>query len=704
MPLSCHESLIKIREKVAFTVLLAGNPNVGKSTLFNRLTGLGVVTANYPGKTVELAMGSAHYTNGPDGEDIAFGVVDLPGTYSLGAVSEDQWVARRAILERSGDLVVAVVDATNLERNLFLVLQLLDLGFPAVMALNLMDQARKEKIVIDPERLSQSLGIPVVPIVAATGEGVPDLVRICLEVVNGKQEAELRSPIYGDDIEHWIRRVVQDMETPPECPRGLAGHRHRHRFRAHSHPPEYGDPLPYGLSPRALALLLLEQDGEFLEEAGKMPQGGAILTLVQTAAHEIEARHGEAVHLRLARERHGLAGEIADQVEKREKTHPLLSSRLYQATLRPWTGIPILVGVLAAVFVLMYFVGGFLSGAFGTLWSAYLSPAITWAFTGLFGASLLTRILLWGFDAGIQAALSVGIPFVIPFYFLLAAIEDSGYLNSIAYLADSLMHKLGLHGRAIISLVAGLGCSVPAIIGTRVLTTRRERVIASTLITLSPCSARTAVIMGAVALFVGFGQALGVFGIVLFVTLGAGLLLQRLLPGRSAGLVMEMFPFRVPKLPVILAKTWHRLKDFLFVAFPVIIVGSLVMGWLYETKLMWRLVGPLHFVVETWLGLPPIAGLCLLFAILRKEMALQLLISLAIIQHGAQATNLLTFMTKEQLFIFALVNALNIPCVATMSALARELGWRQALSISLFDMALAVGVGGLAHQAWRSFP
>jgi ferrous iron transport protein B len=153
---------------------------------------------------------------------------------------------------------------------------------------------------------------------------------------------------------------------------------------------------------------------------------------------------------------------------------------------------------------------------------------------------------------------------------------------------------------------------------------------------------------------------------------------------------------------VILSKTWYRLKDFLLVAFPVIIVGSLVMGWLYETHLMWRLTGPLHLVVESWLGLPPIAGLCLLFAILRKEMALQLLVSLAIIQHGAQATNLLTFMTKEQLFIFALVNALNIPCVATISVLARELGWRRATAISLFDVALAVTVGGLAHQALRT--
>lgn len=666
-------------------MLLAGNPNVGKSTLFNRLTGLGVVTANYPGKTVELAMGSAHYFSSQECRDIAFGVVDLPGTYALGAVSEDQWVARRAILERNKDVVVAVADATNLGRNLYLVLQLLDLGQPLILALNLMDVARKEKVAVDAGELSRALGIPVIPMVAATGEGVEDLVKACVKAANDGQES--RPPLlrYGEDVERHIQEVAGEIDKA-----------------SNSTPRSSAQDRLYELSSRALAIQLLEQDREFIDEVARLPQGPDILSKAQDAGREIESRHGEKADLRLARERHGLAGELADRVEKREQVRSLLSSRLYQATLRPWTGIPIMVGALVAVFVLMYYVGGFLSGAFGSVWSAFLSPGITWAFTQALGGGLLTKILLWGFNAGIQAALSVGIPFVIPFYFLLAAIEDSGYLASIAYLADSLMHKLGLHGRALISLVAGLGCNVPAIIGTRVLTTMRERVIASTLISLTTCSARTAVIMGAVALFVGLPQALAVYLIVLLVNAGVGLGMQRLMPGRSAGLVMEMFPFRSPRLSVILSKTWYRLKDFLFVAFPVIIMGSLAMGWLYETHLMWRLTGPLHLIVESWLGLPPIAGLCLLFAILRKEMALQLLVSLAIIQHGAQATNLLTFMTKEQLFIFALVNALNIPCVATISVLARELGWRRALAISLFDVALAVTVGGLAHQALRT--
>jgi ferrous iron transport protein B len=386
-------------------------------------------------------------------------------------------------------------------------------------------------VAVDAGELSRALGIPVIPMVAATGEGVEDLVKACVKAANDGHET--RPPLlrYGEDVERHIHEVAGEIDRA-----------------SNGKPLPSAQDRPYGLSSRALAVQLLEQDREFMDEVAGLPRGPEILSRARDASREIETRHGEKADLRLARERHGLAGELAGQVETREHVRSLLSSRLYQATLRPWTGIPIMVGVLVAVFGLMYYVGGFLSAAFGNVWSAWVSPGITWTFSQVLGAGLLTRFLLWGFNAGFQAALSVGIPFVIPFYFLLAAIEDSGYLASIAYLADSLMHRLGLHGRSLISLVAGLGCNVPAIIGTRVLTTMRERVIASTLISLTTCSARTAVIMGAVALFVGLPQALAVYGIVLLVNAGVGLGMQRLMPGRSAGLVMEMFPFRSPRL------------------------------------------------------------------------------------------------------------------------------------------------------------
>ncbi|MBI2216928.1 MAG: ferrous iron transporter B [Candidatus Rokubacteria bacterium] len=246
------------------------------------------------------------------------------------------------------------------------------------------------------------------------------------------------------------------------------------------------------------------------------------------------------------------------------------------------------------------------------------------------------------------------------FYLFLSVLEDSGYLNAVAFLTDPFMHRLGLHGRAVIPLVAGAGCNVPAIMGTRVLTTMRERILASTLVTLVPCSARTAVIAGAVSRYVGPGAAVAIYALAGVIGMGAGIALNRLVPGRSTGLVMEMFPFRTPSMRTMLRRTWHRFHGFVVVALPVVLAGSFALGVLYETRLVWLFTAPLAPVVEGWLGLPPVAGLTLLFAVLRKELALQLLVTLAITQYGASAAELTRFMDASQLFTYALVNTLYV--------------------------------------------
>ncbi len=319
------------------------------------------------------------------------------------------------------------------------------------------------------------------------------------------------------------------------------------------------------------------------------------------------------------------------------------------------------------------------------------------------GSGATARTLNWGFDAGIMATLGVGIPYVLTFYFLLALLEDSGYLNSVAFLTDRLMHRLGLHGRAIIPLVAGAGCNVPAIIGTRVLTTQRERLVASTLITMVPCSARTAVIIGALAFVGGWQPAAAIFGIVLLLIVAVGLALNKLLPDHPGGLVMEMFPFRAPSLLSVSKKTWYRFKHFVTAAMPIVFVGSIILGAFYETGYIWKLSAPMAPVIEGWLGLPAVAGLTLLFAVLRKELALQLLVTLAVVKYGPEAKNLLKFMTGDQLFVYALVNTIYIPCVATIAILARELTWKKAFSISAFTVTLAVFVGGMAARLVSAF-
>ncbi len=626
------------------TIALAGNPNVGKSSVFNRLTRSRADTANYPGKTVEVSAGVSEWR----GRRVV--VLDLPGTYSVLPASEDQRIARDVLVEGAPDAVIVVVDTTNLARNLYLVLSILDLGLPVVLAANLLDEAERKGLFLDAHRLAERLDVPVVPTVATKGQGLHDLVPAAARVA---REGPLERPWYGEAIEAEVEAVAAAL-------------------------PEKA--VQAGITRRGAALLLLEGDPGMAEAV----RGSAL-----------ESRAGRLAEP-TARARHALAADIARECIRVAAAEPRLADRLWHWVTSPVLGLGILVAVLLSIFAFVYFVGGFLATAFTEAWSAFASPLIDAALRSVAGNGAVARTLIWGLDAGIGAALAVGIPYVLTFYFVLAFLEDSGYLNAAAFLSDRTMHRFGLHGRAIIPIVAGLGCNVPAIMGTRVLATRRERLLASTLVTLVPCSARSAVIFGAVGFFLGLGPALAVFAVQLGVVVLAGVALNRVVPGRSTGLVMEVFPLRRPTLPDVFRKTWWRFEAYLRMALPIIVVGSLVLGALYETGTMWALANPLAPVVSLWLGLPTVAGLALLFAVLRKELALQLLVALAAIQYGAGASSLTFFMTPIQLVVFAIVATIYVPCVATVAALARELGWRAALGISAFTIALALAVGGLA--------
>ncbi len=661
----CHQAIARWRDDLAVRLALAGNPNVGKSSLFNWLTGMGVATANYPGKTVEVALATTRFK----GQEI--GVMDLPGTYALGSTAEDQWVARQALLDGKPDVVIAVVDATRLERNLYLPLQLMDMGLPVVVALNLVDEAWRSGVRIDHARLARLLGVPVVPTVAIRGQGLDRLMEVALDEAG--QGGHLSTPRYGRDIEEAIGAVADGLVKS-------------------------GAALPWDLPARAVAVLLLEDDAATLEWAATLPQGDDILALLRMAAGQIAEGHDEPAPIRVARERHGLAGEIGGRVKSQLRAPSPGQDRFWRWTTAPATGFPILGLVLAGLFAGLFYLGDALSTLLTGSWEAWVSPWIRLAVHGALGAGVAGRSLLWGVDAGVNAALAVGIPYILVFYLMLSVLEDTGYLNSVAFLTDPFMHRLGLHGRAVIPLVAGAGCNVPAIMGTRVLATTRERVLASTLVCLVPCSARTAVIAGAVSRYVGWEAALGIYGIVAALGWATGWGINRVLPGRSTGLVMEMFPFRTPSVRAMLKRTWYRFKGFVWVAMPVVLAGSLVLGIIYETGLVWAFTAPLSPIVEGWLGLPAVAGLTLIFAVLRKELALQLLITLAIAQHGASAGEITAFMDRGQIFTYALVNTLYIPCIATIAVLGREIGWGRGLTVSGFTIALAILAGGVANR------
>jgi ferrous iron transport protein B len=656
----------QFNEPVELTIALAGNPNVGKSIIFNQLTGVGVICANYPGVTVDICLGTTKY------QGRTIGIVDLPGAYSFGAAAEDQLATRRFLFEEQPGALIYVLDATNLERNLYMLLQLIDFKIPLVVMLNLVDEAARQSITVDADRLSSLLGVPVVPGVATEGRGVSEAVAAAVDVAEGRRKIKPIKIRYGRDVEEKVAELTLVILDKM-------------------------DSTPYNVPVRALSLMMLEGDKDILDHIRELDGGSSAIKETARLANEIELQHGEAAGTRISRERFGLAGVIAESAKGKATAGEPLSQRLWGLTIKPKTGVPIMLAVLAFLFSFLFIAGNFLSDLLSRIWVLTASPAIKFIIYALAGHGVLAKTLLWGFDAGIEAALTIGIPYVLVFYFLLAFLEDSGYLNSIAFLTDTMLHKLGLHGRAVIPMIAGMGCNVPALIGTRVLTSQREKFIASLIIVLVPCSARITVVFGGVGKYAGPWYAFGIFIISALLIIVLGLAINRILPGEPSGLVMEMFGLRRPSLKAMAQKTWWRFREFFFVALPVVIGGSLVLGGLYETGWIWTLSAPLKSLIEGWLGLPMIAGVALIFGVLRKELALQFLVTFGIAKYGDKAANLLHFMTKKQLFVYGLVTVIYIPCLAAIAVLGRELGWKRAAAIVALTIFFALLLGGLAN-------
>jgi len=632
---------------------LAGTPNVGKSAIFHQMTGADVIISNYPGTTVELTEGRVKR----DPYDVR--VIDLPGVYSFGTVSDEEVVARRAILEQKPDVIVNIVDASNLERSLYLTIQLLRLGYPMLVVLNMYDVASKKGVNPDPERLSKKLGVPVIQTVATRGENVSKAFDQAVKLALNKKPP--RKVIrMGKDLEEAIENLSKAIR------RNLV-------------------PIPLDLPARTLAIKLLEGDAHLTEAVALQGGGAAVLMKADELARKIRDEHGEPAAFRIARERHGIASLISEEVTEYETVEPTLGQKLSELTTNMKTGVPIMAAVFVLLLFLLFYGGGSLETAITNVYDKYISNH----FLQSAGVQEVLRI---GIVLGFRGILTVMIPYILVFFIALAILEDTGYLPRMAFVMDSAMHKIGLHGGAVVPMLGGFGCNVPAIMSTRVLTTRRERIISSFLITMIPCSARTAVILGTVGFYIGVRYALVIYGIILGLIFLVGLMLNRMLPGRVPGMIMEMPPLRVPTPKPVLFKTWVRMRSFLCIAAPLLIVGSLTVGALHVSGALNKITGPLSPVTIGLLGLPAVAIIPLIYGFIRKEGAIVLLTIVA------GTSNLAKFMSPLQLFVFALVVAIYIPCLATIAVLRNEVGWKWAAFITVGTFLLALIVGGLVYH------
>ena len=563
-------------------ILLMGNPNVGKSVVFSRLTGIHVIASNYPGSTVGYTQGSMKI-----GDETAE-VVDVPGTYTLEPTSEAEEIALKML--GTGDIVINVVDATNLERNLNLTLQLLEKGIPTIVALNIWDDVGHRGIHIDLSRLEALLGVPVIPTVAITGQGIKTLVE------NIPRASSPKFPPRSRD-ERWVTigNIIEQVQRVT----------HRH----HTWPERLGDASARPIS------------GGFI----------ALITLV-----------GTFFLVRFIGE--GLIGYVFD---------PLFENL--------WTPVILqLSGLLGG--------SGFIHDALiGSMASGEV------AYVESFG--LLTT--------GLYVPLAMVLPYIFSFYLMLGLLEDIGYLPRLAILMDTVMHRLGLHGYAIIPTLLGLGCNVPAVLATRILESKRERFIAATLISIAiPCAALQAMIFGLVGERGGQYVAI-VYGTLFIVWIILGFILNRLVKGFSPELLIEIPPYRLPLWRALLQKLWMRVYGFLKEAMPIILAAVLVINILYVLGIFDAIANITAPVITGILGLPKEAVVALIIGFLRKDVAIGMLAPLGL--------------SAGQLVTGSVVLAMFFPCIATFVVLLRELGVIGMLKSAAVMVTTALVTGGLLN-------
>jgi len=562
-----------------------GNPNVGKSVIFSRLTGVKVIASNYPGTTVSFTRGYMQL----DGKTVE--VIDVPGTYTLTPTCKAEEAALQILEEAEpGDIVITVIDATNLERNLYLTLQLLERHIPMIVALNLWDDAKHKGITIDIEKLEELLGVPIVPTVAVSGEGIAILAQRI-------KEARIK-------------------ETEPHT----------------------------------------------------------------------------------ADERWADIGNIVTQVQSVVHRHHTFLEKLEDLSLKPITGLPIAAVVIWLIFKIVRFIGeGLIGYVFDPIFERLYAPLMM-RFSALLGGPgflhdiIVGNLIEGGIDftqsfglltTGLYVPLAMVLPYVVSFYLMLGLLEDFGYLPRLAVLIDNIMHKLGLHGQAIVPTILGLGCSVPGMLASRILETRRERFIALTLLAVAvPCTAQSAVIVALVGEHGGRYVAI-VFGTLAIIWVLLGFTLNKIMKGLSPELLLEIPSYHLPPIGVVSKKLWMRVKAFLKDAIPFMLLGILLMNVLFATgaiKIVAKVLSP---VITKLMGLPTDVVVALLMGFLRKDVAVGMLAPLEL--------------TAKQLTVASIVLSVYFPCIAAFIILLKELGIKDMLKSAAIMLGLAVFVGTLMN-------
>ncbi|MGM8287110.1 ferrous iron transport protein B [Clostridium perfringens] len=659
------------------TIALAGNPNCGKTSLFNLLTKSRQHIGNWPGVTVEKKEGTLKFK----GE--SYKVIDLPGTYSLGAYSEDEIVARNYILKDKPDVVINVVDATNLERNLYLTTQLIEMGANVVIALNMIDQAEALNIEIDTNKLSKRLGVPIIKTSALKNRGIEELIETSIHL---KKNEKLININYGEDIEDEIKTLSSLLET-------------------------YKNKLEFPVNWTALKLL---ENDEYIKDKIKQLNAPSIFNKLEESNKTIEKNIGFEADMSIVDKRYSFISSITDDVIKKPSEKQVTTTeKIDKIVTNKYLGIPIFALIMYCLYELTFIIGAGIQEWFGDL-IAKAGVIVSEWFSNMGAPELLVGFIDKGLFGGVGAVLSF-LPLIMVMYFLLGLLEDSGYMARAAYVMDRLMRGLGLHGKTFVSMIVSVGCNVPGIMSTRTLENKKDRMIAILINPFISCGARMPIYAVFVEAFFPTHQGLVLFSLYvlgIIVALISGKIFSKtLFKGESSYFVMELPAYRMPSIKNVFLLMWEKAGAFFkkagMIIFPMMIVlwalSVLPLGVEPNSEhsilgMIGSFVAPLFVLAGygTWQ-----AGVSLITGILAKESVVATMgMVYAGVEEGEALINVIQqVFTPLSAVSFLVMTLLYTPCLAALGAIKRETNsMKWTIFSAVYTFVIALVLSTLVYQ------
>ena len=651
-------------------IALAGNPNSGKTTVFNCLTGGKQHVGNWPGVTVEKKEGNFIL----DSREVT--VVDLPGIYSLTAYSMDERIARDFLLKEKPDAVVAIVDASNLERNLYLVTQLLELGSKVILDLNMMDMVRSKGVEIDTSMLSAVLGVPVIETIAHKGKGIEELKKVIAQIPNEKVRSFKIN--YDQDIEREIETLQKAVTLP-------------------------------GYPSRWVAVKLLEGDAEILKRAVDKKTEPLVLAC-QT---RLERHLGYDLETALVERRYAFLSGLVK--ESTRKTFDLMerldvSDRIDRILVHRYWGIPIFLAMMWLVFHLVFTLGAPLTDGIDAF-MGWLGKGVSSGVRAAGGPQWLSSLLSDGIIGGVGSVL-VFLPNIMLLFLAIAILEASGYMARAAFVMDRFMHAMGLHGKSFIPMLMGFGCNIPGILAARTLESEKDRILTILINPLMSCSARLPIYVLFAGAFFPRNQGLVIFslyllGVVLAVIV-ARIFKGLFFKGEAAPLIMELPPYRLPTVKGVFIHMWERSSLFLRKAGTVILLGVVLIWFLASLPLGVEYASEQSVIGKLGLFFAPLlepagfgfwqAAVALLFGILAKEVVVGTLGTLYGVDDAGLTGVLQAQFNALSAYAFMTMALIYIPCIAAVATIKREIGWRWAGLAVGYSLVLGWGLAVLIYQ------